>query len=205
MTIGDRIKKRRIQLGLSQQDIAEKLGYAGRSSINKIELNQRDLPQSKIKAIADALDTSPGYIMGWTDVELPSNIILLPEEKFVPLIGDIACGEPILAEQNIEFYVRADKDMPADFALRCKGDSMINARIFDGDIVYLRSQSDVDDGEIAAVVIGDEATLKKVRKMPGKVILSPCNPMYDDLIYQDEQLETVRIIGKAVAFTSVVR
>lgn len=205
MTIGERIKKRRTELGMSQQELAEKTGYTSRSSINKIELNQRNLTQSKIKTIADALETTPAYIMGWNDVDLPSNIIPIPNEKTVPLIGDIACGEPILADQNIETYLRVNESMPVDFALRCKGDSMINARIFDGDIVYLRSQSDVDDGEIAAVVIGDEATLKKVRKMPGKVVLSPCNPMYDDLIYQGEELETVRIIGKAIAFTSFVR
>lgn len=205
MTIGERIKKRRTELGMSQQELAEKTGYTSRSSINKIELNQRNLTQSKIKTIADALETTPAYIMGWNDVDLPSNIIPIPNEKTVPLIGDIACGEPILADQNIETYLRVNESMPVDFALRCKGDSMINARIFDGDIVYLRSQSDVDDGEIAAVVIGDEATLKKVRKMPGKVVLSPCNPMYDDLIYQGEELETVRIIGKAIAFTSFVK
>lgn len=138
---------------------------------------------------------------------LPDNIIPLPETKVVPLLGDIACGSPLLAEENIEMYIKMDKNIPADYALRCKGDSMINARIFDGDIVFIRKQSDVDNGEIAAVLIDNEATLKKVYKIPEKnrVVLSPCNPMYDDQVYTEEQLEDVRIIGKAVAFISTVR
>ena len=82
---------------------------------------------------------------------------------------------------------------------------MINARIFDGDIVYIKQQSDVDDGEIAAVLIGDEATLKKIYKYENKVILRPCNPMYDDLVYAGEQLNELRILGKAIMFTSMVR
>lgn len=138
---------------------------------------------------------------GWLP---PENLIPLPQTRPVPLLGTIACGEPILAEQNVEAYVNVNSDIAADFALKCKGDSMINARIFDGDIVYIRSQPDVDDGEIAAVLIDSEATLKRVRKLPNKLILSPCNPMYDDLIYTAEQLNSVRILGKAVAFTSIL-
>ncbi|MBR5825467.1 MAG: XRE family transcriptional regulator, partial [Clostridia bacterium] len=99
----------------------------------------------------------------------------------------------------------ADTSVNADFALRCKGDSMINARIFDGDIVYIRQQSDVDDGEIAAVLIGEEATLKKVYKTENKLVLRPCNPMYDDLVYSNDALDSVRILGKAIMFTSLIR
>ena len=82
---------------------------------------------------------------------------------------------------------------------------MINARIFDGDVVYIRQQPDVDDGEIAAVLIGDEATLKRVHKYPNKLVLSACNPMYNDFVYSGDELESIRIIGKAVAFMSWVR
>ncbi|MBR3974372.1 MAG: repressor LexA [Clostridia bacterium] len=133
------------------------------------------------------------------------NIIPLPQTKKIPLLGSIACGEPILAEENIEDFVKLDKDIPADFALRCKGDSMITARIFDGDIVYIRQQPDVENGEIAAVLIDNEATLKKVYKFPNKIVLSPCNPVYDDLIYMEEQCNNIRILGKAVAFTSIIK
>ena len=139
------------------------------------------------------------------DYDSISNILPIPKTKLVPLVGTIACGTPILAEENIEDYLKADENLPADFALRCKGDSMINSRIYDGDIVYIRKQSDVDDGEIAAVLIGEEATLKKVYKYPNKVVLRASNPIYDDMVYTDKELENVMILGKAVAFLSLVR
>ena len=202
--LGNRIKERRIEMDMSQEQLAQKVGYKSRSSINKIELGKSDISQTMIKMIATALNTTPAYIMGW-EADTPSNIIPLPQTRPVPLLGDIACGEPILAEENIETYVNVNSDIPADFALRCQGDSMINARIFDGDIVYIRRQADVDDGEIAAVLIDTEATLKRVHKFPNKLVLSPCNPMYDDLVYAAEQLSTIRILGKAVAFTSTIR
>lgn len=133
------------------------------------------------------------------------NLSLLPKTRKVPLLGSIACGEPILAVENIEDYVSVPDNIDCQYTLVCKGDSMINARIFDGDIVYIRQQDDVDDGEIAAVLIGEEATLKKVQKLPGKVVLQPCNPMYDSMVYEGDALRDLRIIGKAVAFTSVIR
>jgi repressor LexA len=202
--LGQRIKEKRIEQDMSQEQLAQKVGYKSRSSINKIELGKSDISQTMIKMIATALNTTPSYIMGW-ESDMPSNILPLPQTRPVPMLGTIACGEPILAEQNIEAYVNVNADIPADFALKCKGDSMINARIFDGDIVYIRRQADVDDGEIAAVLIDTEATLKRVHKYPNKLVLSPCNPMYDDLIYTAEQLDSVRILGKAVAFTSTIR
>lgn len=134
-----------------------------------------------------------------------SNIIPLPQTKAIPLLGDIACGEPILAEENIEDFVKLDKDIPADFALRCKGDSMINDRIFDGDIVYIRQQPDVENGEIAAVLIDNEATLKRVYKYPHRIELRAANPTIQPFEYSEDEMNTVRILGKAVAFTSIIR
>lgn len=144
------------------------------------------------------------YINGNLSEVRIDNIIPLPDTRAIPLLGDIACGSPILAEENIEMFIRLDTAIPADFALRCHGDSMINARIFDGDIVYIRQQADVDDGDIAAVLINNEATLKKVYKFPQKLVLRPCNPMYEDLIFTDKELENISILGKAVAFTSIL-
>lgn len=145
--------------------------------------------------------------MGWVDnsgVAIP-NIIPMPETRKIPLVGAIACGEPILAEENIEDYVSIPKDLAEDFALTCKGDSMINARIFDGDIVYIRQQDTVENGEIAAVLIDSEATLKRVRLFDDHISLEPENPMYKSLVYWNEEMNTVRILGKAIAFTSAVR
>lgn len=206
MTIGQRIKVRREELNMSQDELAKKLGYKSRSSLNKIELNLRDLPQSKIKAISDALNTTPAYIMGWEDnpITVP-NIITMPQMVKKPLIGAIACGAPILAEEHIEEYIDVPAHIHANFALRCKGDSMINARIFDGDIVYIRQQETVENGEIAAVLIDGEATLKRVKLYDDHISLEPENPMYKPFVYWGEEMNNIRIIGKAVAFTSRIR
>ena len=129
----------------------------------------------------------------------------MPEMGRIPLIGSIACGAPILAEEHIEDYIDIPKHIHADFALTCKGDSMINARIFDGDIVYIRQQDTVDNGQIAAVLIDGEATLKRVRLFDDHISLEPENPQYRPLVYWGEEMNTVRILGKAVAFTSAIR
>ena len=157
--------------------------------------------------LAEALRTTPAYLMGWESESAspPSNIIPMPEMRKIPLVGTIACGLPILAQENIEDYVSIPKDMAGDFALTCKGDSMINARIFDGDIVYIRQQDTVDSGEIAAVLIDGEATLKRVRLFDDHISLEPENPMYKPLVYWNEEMNDIRILGKAVAFTSTVR
>ena len=117
----------------------------------------------------------------------------------------IACGEPILAEENIEGYVKAPAYCEGSFALRCKGDSMTGARIMDGDIVIIRQQPDVDDGDIAAVLIEDEATLKRVYKMPDRLILRAENPCYAPIDISGGDLANVRILGKAVYFISNIK
>lgn len=209
------IKSRREELGISQEELAYRLGYKSRSSINKIELGLNDLPQSKIKAFAQALNTTPAQLMGW-DQEPSSKeksvfdypgIMPLPKTYKLPLIGDIACGTPILAVENIEGYINTPENVHADYCLRCNGDSMINARIMDGDIVFIKEQPIVDDGEIAAVLIDGEATLKRVYydKEAEIVTLTAENPTFKALRYQGEQLEAIRILGKAVYFASIVR
>ena len=201
------IRKFRLLRGLTQNDLAKMMGYRSKSTIAKIESGKNDIPQSKIKAFADVLSVSVGDLLGWDDesFSLPSNILPVPEMRKIPLLGTIACGEPILATENIEGEVDIPKEIHADFALRCKGDSMINARIFNGDIVYIRQQDIVDDNEIAAVLINDEATLKRVRLYPDHIVLEPSNPMYQPLSFWKEEMNEVHILGKAVAFTSMIR
>ena len=207
MGLGQNIRLYRERLGLSQEELAKRLGYKDRSTIAKIENNINDITQSKITAIAEVLQTTPAALMGWDrpSGSLPSNIIPMPEMKKIPLIGTIACGAPILAEEHIEEYVDIPKHIDAGFALTCKGDSMINARIFDGDIVYIRQQDTVENGEIAAVLIDGEATLKRVKLYDDHISLEPENPQYRPLVYWGEEMNTIRILGKAVAFTSAVR
>lgn len=207
LTLYENIKIRREALGLTKSALAELIGY-DRSMITKVEQGKVDLTQSKILAFAEALKTTPSQLMGWDDEPVASNLLTLPSTKKVPLLGTIACGEPILAEENVSDYINMDNSIHADFALRCKGDSMINARIFDGDIVYIRKQSDVENGEIAAVLINNletEATLKRVYKTDSSIRLCAANPTYSDMVYEKDAMNDVTIIGKAVAFLSAVR
>ena len=189
--------------GINQGELADALGIE-RSNITLWKSGRTASYKKYLSEIADFLGVSVAYLVG-EEVPMPDNIVALPKTKKVPLLGDIACGEPILAIQNVVDFVNVPFDINADMALTCKGDSMINARIFDGDIVYIRQQADVENGEIAAVLIGEEATLKRVHKFPNRIVLSACNPMYDDMVYSGDEAAEVRIIGKAVAFTSFVR
>ena len=208
MSIGARIKKLRIDNDMSQVDFADMIGVS-KQTLYKYENGiVTNIPSDKIESIAKAFHVQPAFIMGWEDAPVASNIIPIPETKKVPLIGTIACGEPILAVENIESYIYMESDIHADFALRCKGDSMINARIFDGDIVYIRKQPDVENGEIAAVLINGletEATLKRVYKTDSSIRLCAANPTYTDIVYEKDAMNNVTIIGKAVAFLSTVR
>ena len=168
--------------------------------------------QEKLSILGMALNVSEAWLMGYDvsrvrDDATPkaSNILPMPEMRKIPLLGTIACGAPVLAEEHIEGQVDIPVNIHADFALTCKGDSMINARIFDGDIVYIRQQDTVENGEIAAVLVETEATLKRVRLFDDHISLEPENPMYKPIVFWNEEMNEVRILGKAVAFTSTVR
>ncbi len=168
--------------------------------------------QEKLSILGMALNVSEAWLMGYDvsrvrDDATPkaSNILPMPEMRKIPLLGTIACGAPVLADEHIEGQVDIPVNIHADFALTCKGDSMINARIFDGDIVYIRQQDTVENGEIAAVLIETEATLKRVRLFDDHISLEPENPMYKPIVFWNEEMNEVRILGKAVAFTSSVR
>ena len=203
MELHEKIRALREEQGLSQEALAHRVGYTDRSSIAKVEAGHVSLSADKIARIAKALGVAPGYLTGWSD-DPPGNVIPLPTTRKVPLIGTIACGKPILAVENIGETVDIPDFVHADFALRCKGDSMVNARIFDGDIVYIRSQPEVENGQIAAVRIGEEATLKRVYYAPDRIILRACNPVYPDLDYSGPELEQVEVLGPAVGFFSSV-
>lgn len=204
-TIGERIKLRREQLNLSQEDLAKKLGYKSRSSINKIESDTRNLTQSKIKAIADALETTPSYIMGWDDEDSYVYKNILPiQTKSVPMLGEIACGEPTFADQQYNAYQEADSNINADFCLKCKGDSMIGDGINNGDIVFIRKQDSVENGEIACVIIDDEATLKHVYISDNNITLIASNTNYPPMVYGEHDAGTIKILGKAVALSRVL-
>ena len=209
-TLYDRIKSRRTELGLTVEELAHKMGYKDKSSISKIENGKADIPQSKIAAFADALETTTAYLMGWEEqptpkptspAPIPPGFEPMPKMKKIPLIGSIACGDPITAEQNIEKMVDVPENIRCDFSLTCHGDSMVDAGIHDKDVVYIRIQPEVENGEIAAVRIRDEATLKRVYYSGDTLTLMPANAAYAPLVYTGETLNEVKIEGRAVGWT----
>lgn len=190
---------------LTQQELADKTGLS-RSAIGMYETGKREPDLETFELFADFYNVDMNTLTGRSSSPaLPTGLFPLPSSRSFPLVGDIACGTPILAEQNITEYVNFPGDLNADFCLRCKGDSMIDARIHDGDIVFVRIQPEVENGEIAAVLIGEETTLKRVYRDRGVLTLMPANPAYPPMVYSGDQLEQVRILGKAVSFLSAVK
>lgn len=205
MSFGSKLRAARKAKQLTQKELAAKI-KAAHNSISNWENDQNMPDPDTIQNLCWALDVEPNYFFSVdSSLPLPRNIIPLPEMQRIPLLGSIACGSPILSEEHIEDYVDIPRNIHADFALTCKGDSMINARIFDGDIVYIRQLPSVDNGEIAAVLIDGDATLKRVRLFDDHISLEPENPMYKPLVYWGDEMNTVHILGKAVAFTSMIR
>ncbi len=176
-----------------------------KATVQRYENGTIDIKRNVAIKLAEILQTTPAYIMGWDDVFDIPNVLPLPEMEEIPLLGTIACGEPILALENIEGYVKAPISAESTFALTCKGDSMIDARILDGDIVLIRQQPDVDNGEIAAVLIENEATLKRVYKDKDGITLVAANQKYAPWRITGPELDEVRILGKAVYFISTVQ
>lgn len=211
MDMAGRIKERRTAMGYTQEELGEKIGVQ-KSAIAKYENGRvKNLKRGVIAKLADALQCSPTYLMGLeeenNDIKL-SNIMPITTHK-LPMLGEIACGEPRFTNENRENYVDAGTNIKADFCLKAKGDSMINARIHDGDIVFIHRQDIVENGEIAAVVVNhdSEATLKRFfyYRERATLILKPENPAYEDLIFQKEELNEVHVLGKAIAFHSYVK
>ena len=200
--IYENIKNLRKKKGWSQTELAKRAGYTDRTSIAKIENGNVDLPQSRIAKFAEVFGVTESELMGLDKINENLNIKnLIPfEVKEIPLLGKIACGEPIFADEERGRYTLVS-GINADFALEAQGDSMIGDRIYNGDIVFCRNQPTVENGEIAVVIIKDEATLKHFFYYPdrGLVILKASNPAYEDLIYMDDEMADIRILGKAVA------
>lgn len=207
---GDRMQERRKELGINADMLAEHLGVS-RSTIFRYENGDIEkVPANLLPDIAKFLKTSEAYLMGWRDVSESEITNIYPIElKRFPMLGKIACGEPTYASEDRESYVMAGTDINADFCLKAKGESMINARICDGDIVFIKKQEIVENGEIAAVVVNNdnEATLKRFFYYSDKsmVILKAENPAYEDMIFTNDELNNFHVLGKAVAFQSDVK
>lgn len=192
MTVGERIKYRRQELGMSADDLATRLGK-NRATVYRYESDEiENLPLNILEPLAKILNVSPAYLMGWSESSGPSSP--------VPLLGTIAAGAPVLAEEHIEDYFNIDSKIKADFALKIKGDSMIGAGIDEGDIVFIKKQCTLNNGEIGAVLIEGEATLKKFYMDGGTVILQSENKGYKPMIFTDCDMQ---VLGKLVAVLSM--
>lgn len=212
MTTGELIKQRRKDQGISAEMIAEKLKVSP-ATIYRYENGAiQKIPLEKAKEISKILNIDIFSVIDFETASdllfngLASNVQPMPSTYKVPRLGRIACGDPILAEENIEDYDDVPSYIKCDFTLICRGDSMINARIFDGDIVCIKADAEVNSGDIAAVLVDDDtATLKRVRLFDDHIILEPENPTYKPKVFWNDDMNRVRIIGKATHFISVVK
>lgn len=218
MTLGEIIKAYRAEHQMSMDAFAERSGIS-KAYISLLEKNQhpktgKPIAPSiqSIKQAADGMGMDFNILFGMIegDVDLASaippysNITPIARKSF-PLFDGIAAGVPRLMPDAVTLYVDATVDVQADYVIKVHGDSMTGARINDGDYVFIRQQPEVENGEIAAVAIGDEATLKRFYKYGDVVVLRAENPDFQELTYSGSELDQVHILGKAVAFQSDVR
>lgn len=213
MTIGDKIRYHRKRIGLTQTELGEKLGVKT-NAVSKWECGRvEDIPTSKIKAMSVLFEVPTSYLIDEESPfqeeskrSFPSNIVPLPKMREWPVLGATACGKP-LHRELLDETVMAPDDIKADVVFRCVGDSMINARIFDGDAVFVRLQPEVENGQIAVVRVDDEYTLKRVYYHEDYVELRPENPVYKAIILRGYQLEpeNFEVVGLAAAFMSVIQ
>ncbi len=209
---GEILKDLRKREGLSQAELADILGIS-KSAVGMYEQNKRS-PHSDdlLKRIAGYFGVTIDYLKdfsgGFSSADFDRLGIGRISRKRFRMLGKIACGEPIMCDEDYETTVQTEGDIQADFCVTAQGDSMINARILDGDIVFVREQSMVENGEIAVIIVNDdEVTLKRFYYYPEneRVILQAENPKYQPMVFEGEQLGHIRILGKAVAFNSKIR
>lgn len=202
----ERIKSLRTERGITQEQLASMLKMS-RSTIGMYESGKREPDFEISEAIADIFNVDMDYLTGRSDIErkhpitpptlIPPGFQPMPAMTKVPLVGHIACGVPITAEENIESMVSVPSEWHATFTLLCKGASM-EPRIHDGDLVAIRKQPEVENGEIAAVRVGEEATLKHVYLHEDYIELRPENPAFASIIRRRDEMNDVHIEGKAV-------
>lgn len=203
------IRTLREELKLNMKQTAKLLDIPYTTYVS-YEKGDREPNGEMLIKIADFFNTTVDFLLGKanavrrTDLATVENIVPISETKSIPLVGTIACGTPLLAEENISAMLTVPDFIHADFALRCKGDSMTGARIYDNDIVYVRKQDTVENGEIAAVLIDNEATLKRFFRYGDTVVLRAENPSYKELEYKEEELNKLKVLGKVICFFSKI-
>ena len=204
---GERLKSLRREKHLTQAQLTDILRNkynlkTDRVMISKWETGFQTPHMETLKSVAEALGVSADYLLTGTETSTELLSDSLTPFKKVRMLGSIACGVPIFCNEEHDYVLATGNNANADFCLTAKGDSMINARIADGDIVFIRQQSTVENGEIAAVVIGEEATLKRVYRTADGVMLVAENPGYQPMYFSGEELNNMWILGKAIGFQS---
>lgn len=198
MSISKRIKNRRQELGMSVEELADILNK-NKATIYRYENGDiGKVPYDILKPLSEALDVSVGYLLGSEDTienrPLPENLKPITKVNRIPIVGSIAAGTPILATENIESYLLLGQEYKADFALKIMGDSMIDVGINDGDLALIIKDRPISNGEIYAVLVDGEATLKKVYKNDDYLTLQPCNSKYEPIVVKEE--DNPYIVGK---------
>lgn len=203
------LRKLREARGLKQQDMAT-ICNVSKSTYSYWEQGAHEPDSTVLVDLARYFGVSVDYLLGvshdpvpYTDLPNYPNIFPISTQR-IPLLGEIACGKPIFANEDRESYIMSGTNIKADFCLKAKGDSMIGARIHDGDIIFVKKQPTVDNGEIAVVIIGDEVTLKRFYyyEETQKLVLQSESPKYEPFVFVGKELESVRVLGKAIAFQS---
>ena len=207
MKFNERLKELRLSRELTQEEFAKRIGIS-RSAVGMYEKGKREPDFETLELFADFFNVDMNYLLGKTDANTDissiKNIVTIHKKK-IPVIGTIAAGRPIYADEHIETYVPCDEDIDAQFGLIIRGDSMIGAEIYDGDIVFIKEQPVVENGQIAAVRIDDEATLKRFYKTPDGCMLVSENPKYPPMYFNADNCTEVHIIGLAVAKYSLIK
>ena len=207
MGIGKRIGEECKRKGLTLRQLSIKADVPYSTLYSMVKRDSDGISMETMERLTKAMNVSVAYLMGWEEQPEPKKSTIppgfepMPRMRKIPLIGSIACGTPITAEQNIEKMVDVPESIRCDFSLTCHGDSMVDAGIHDRDVVYIHIQPEVENGQIAAVRIGEEATLKRVYYNAGVLTLMPANPAYAPMVYTGPQLDEVQIEGRAVGWT----
>lgn len=208
-----RLKQLRKERGIKQIELCKILGIS-QGNLSNWENEVYEPDKNSLLKMAEYFGVSVDYLLGRDSSPSQSDFDIFQYDNIHPvhlqkirMLGEIACGVPIYASEDRESYVLSGTDIKADFCLKAKGDSMIGARIMDGDIVFCRAQEMVENGEIGVVIVGDEATLKRVYFYPDKkkLVLQAENPQYEPFVYIGDELNEIRILGKAIAFQSDIR
>ena len=192
------LKRIRTDAGMLQEELAARLNVT-QGAISGWETGKYEVDHSNLRKIAEIFNVTIDEIIG-----NPIKNISQIESKSFPLLGEVAAGEPLIMNGEYDTYVEANNTIKADFAIRVKGNSMRGARILDGDIVFIRTQATVKNGEIAAVAIDDEATLKRFFHYDGQIVLQAENPQFPPIVITPNDSRNIRILGKAVAFQSAI-